>query len=285
MKDANLILKELQDIQKYNGIWGVIIAIVVIIAFLLLWIFLKKSIESNAVVANNKNLERFKSELQESIGLKITQQQAEINRGLTAYKSELDRDLSKLTSELAINNSIRLEVKNEERRAIIEYLNAYSEWLYGSLEVQILDYEYQNYEDINDKLSEIVTAFYRTNIATNKLQFWTNNYDLVNGVLALNKKTLELSHFVQTKLGILRYNLGWGKMNRDSFERATKNVDNHSEYIKFLVSEDKRIEEENKQLRKDFWIGKLDLYGEVLKINNSFQTLAKKHLNEITNLM
>lgn len=281
MRDANLILKELQEIQKYNGITGVIIAIILIVGFVLLWKFLGKSIEANAVLGNNKILEKFKSELQENIGLKITQQQAEINKGLTAYKSELDKDLSKLTSELSINNSIRLEVKNEERKAIIEYLNSYSEWLYGSMDIQILNYKYQNYEDINSKLTEINLAYSKTNIATNKIQFWTTNHDLVNCVLELNKKTLELSHFVQSKLGSLRHNLGWRKMYTDSFERIGQNFEKHNEYVKFLVAEDKRIQAENDQLYKDFWKGKLDIFGEVLEYNTTFQSLAKKYLNEI----
>jgi|GEM_PF-4247324 len=282
MRDANLILKELQEIQKYNGIGGVVIAIIIIVAFLLLWRFLTKSIESNAVIANNKNLERFKSELQESIGIKITNQQAEINRELASYKAELDKDLSKIASELSVNNSIIIEVKNEERKAIIEYLASYSEWLYGSLAIQILDYKYQNFEDINNKLLEINLAYTKTNIATNKMQFWTSNHEIMSSVYELNKKTLELTQFIQSKLGTLRHNLGWGKILTDAFERISKNFEAHKEYAEFLAKEDKRIRAENDELTREFYKVKLEIYGDVLTLNHQFQREAKKHLIAIT---
>ncbi|WP_343591333.1 hypothetical protein [Flavobacterium sp.] len=290
MREANLVLQKLEEIQRYSGFIGVVFAIILISAFLLLWKFLTKSIESNAVIANNKNLEKFKSELQESIGLKITQQQAEINRGLTAYKAELDKDLSKLTSALSLNNSIRIEFKNEERKSIIEFLNSYSEWLYGSLDIQIIDYKYHNFEDINSKLSDINLAYSKTNIALNKMQFWLSNHDLEMSALYLNKKTLELSQFVQSKLGTLRYNLGWGKIFVDSFQEKTSNQANinstegHKLYTDFLVKEDKRIRSENEQLIKDFYKGRLEIYGEVLKLNIVFKDAAKKYLLEIAEI-
>lgn len=282
MREANLVLQKLEEIQRYSGILGVIFAIVLISAFLLLWKFLTKSIESNAVVANNKNLEKFKSELQENIGLKITQQQAAINKGLASYKAELDKDLSKLASELSRNNSIIIEVKNEERKAIIEYLTSYSEWLYGSLAIQILDYKYQNFEDINSKLLEINLAYTKTNIATNKMQFWTSNHEIMSSVYELNKKTLELTQFIQSKLGTLRHNLGWGKILTDSFERISKNFEAHKEYAEFLAKEDKRIRAENEELTTEFYKVKLEIYGEVLTLNHQFQREAKKHLIAIT---
>ena len=281
MKDVNLILEKLEEVQRYNGIGGVVIAIALIIGFLLLWIYLTRSIESKAVLENNKNLEKFKSELQENIGTKIAQQQAEISKGLASYKADLDKDLSKLSSELSMNNSVKIEVKNEERKAIIEYLNSYSEWLYGSLEIQILDYKYQNYEDINNKLSDINLAYSKTNIATNKMQFWTTNHDLIAAALQINKKTLELSHFTQSKLGSLRHNLSWGKIYTDSFKEVIKDFESHKEYVEFLAAEDKRIQSENDQLYREYWSGKLEIYTEVLKINGDFQALAKKYLIEI----
>ena len=141
------VIRKLEEIEKYAGISGVIIAIIMIVGFVLLWKFLTKSIETKAIVEYNKSLELFKSDLQRNIGVDLAQQQALISKEITSYKAELDKDLSKLSADLAVNNSKKIEVKNEERKSIIEFLDAYSEYLYGSLEIQILDYKFQNYSN------------------------------------------------------------------------------------------------------------------------------------------
>lgn len=274
------IFQKLEEIEKYAGIFGVVIAITMTISFLLLWKFLTKSIETKAVAKYNISLETFKLEFQQKIAQDLAKQQALISKDITSYKAELDRDLSKLSADLAVNNSKKIEVQNEERKSIIEYLSSSSEWLYGSLDIQILDYKYQNYEDINNKLLDINLAYSKTNIATNKMQFWSTNNDLITKAFELNKKTLELGHFIQSKLGTLRHNLGWGKMYTDSFQKI-KDFESHKEYAEFLAAEDKRILNENDQLYKEFWKGKLEIYGEVLKFNSEFQAAAKKHLTEI----
>lgn len=281
MNEFDQIIERLNEIEKYNGIWGVFITIALVIGFLLLWKFLTKSIETKAVHSYNESLELLKADLNEKIGLKISNQKAQFSKELAQYSSDLDKDLSKLTAELAIRNSKKIKVQNEERKSIVEYLNGYSELLYGALEVQILDYKYNNREDINAKLIEINKAYSRTNIAWNKMEFWTPNKDLILITHKLNAKILELSHYTQSKLGTLRHNLTWGKMYTDSFLRIMKDKETHTEYTKFLAEEDKRIRAENDAIYKEYWDGKLKIWKEVMSINHEFQALAKNYLNEI----
>ncbi|WP_010136299.1 hypothetical protein [Ochrovirga pacifica] len=281
MKEVDLIIERLNDIEKYNGIWGVVITISLVVGFILIWKYLTKSIETKAVHSYNESLELLKADLQEKIALKLSSQKAEFSKEIARYTSDLDKDLSKLSSELAISNSKQIEVHNEERKAIIEYLNAYSELLYGALEVKILDYKYNNHEDINSKLLEINKAYSKNSIAWNKLKFWTTNRDLISITHKLNTKILELSHYTQAKLDILRYNLTWGKMYTDSFIRITKDKDTIYETAQMLAEEDKKIRKENEILVKEYHEGKLKIWSEVMEINHTFQDIAKKYLNEI----
>ena len=281
MEEFDEIIKRLNEIEKYNGIWGVVITIVLVIGFILLWKFLTTSIEKKAVQEYDKRLEDFKADLQEKIGTKLNEQQGAITKEISKYQSELDKDLSKLTAELEISNAKKIEVKNEERKAIVDYLDSYSSFLYGALQVQILDYKYKNYEDVNTKLEEINKAYAKTNIAWNKMKFWTTNDDIIQITHDLNTKMLELSHFTQSKLGSLRHNLTWGKMYTDSFQKVIKDLESHKEYAEFLASEDKRIREENDKIYKEYWDGKLEIWSEVMKINGEFQKMAKEYLNEI----
>lgn len=278
--DIDQIIQKLEEIEKYAGWLGVFITIIIVIGFILLWKFLTKSIESKAIVEYNKSLELFKSELQQKISLDLAQQQALISKEITSYKAELDKDLSKLSADLAVNNSRKIEVKNEERKSIIEFLDAYSEYLYGSLEIQIIDYKFQNYEEINDKLFEINKCYIRTNIALNKMKFWSINQELISLGYKLNSALLKLSHFTQFKLGTLRHNLSWEKMNHDSFLRI-KDLEQQKEYAEYLAKEDIRIRSENDALYKEYWKDKLELFDTVMQINNEFHSLAKKYLIEI----
>ena len=281
MEQFDEIVERLNEIEKYNGIWGLVITITLVIGFILLWKYLTKSIETKAVHSYNESLELLKADLQEKIESKLTAQKAEFSKELAKYSSDLDKDLSKLSSELEISNSRKIEVQNEERKAIIEYLNTYSECLFGSLEVKILDYEYNNHQDINSKLLEINKAYSKNSIAWNKMKFWTTNTELISITHNLNKKILELSHYTQSKLGTLRYNLAWGKMYRDSFLRITKDKQSHTEYSKLIAEEDKNIREENDVIRKEYQQGKLKIWEEIMEINHVFQDLAKSYLNEI----
>lgn len=281
MEDFDIIIKRLNEIEKSNGIWGVIITIALIIGFLLLWKFLTKSIETKAVHSYNESLELLKSDLQEKIELKISNQNAEFSKQLAKYNYDLDKELSSLTAELSVSNSKRIEIHNEERKSIVEYLESYGKLLYGALEVQILDYKYNNHQDIDLKLKEINEAYSKTSIAWNNMKFWTTNEDLISITHKLNTKILELSHYTQSKIGALRHNLTWGKMYRDLFQKKMKDKETHTEYTEFLAEEDKRIRAENDAIYKEYWDGKVKLWSEVMDINHEFQDLAKSYLNEI----
>ncbi len=43
MDEIDKVFERLNEIEKYNGIWGVVITIILVIGFILLWKFLTKS--------------------------------------------------------------------------------------------------------------------------------------------------------------------------------------------------------------------------------------------------
>lgn len=281
MEQFDQIIERLNQIEKQNGIWSVVSTIVIVIAFYLLWKYLTKSIETKAVYSYNQSLELLKADLQEKIGTKLSNQKAEFSKELAEYNKELEKDLTKLTSELAISNSKKIEFQNEERKSIVEYLNSYSEYIYGALDVKLFDYKYNNHEEINSKLLEINKAYSKTNIAWNKMKFWTINSELISITHVLNTKILELTHSTQSTLGILRYNLTWGKIYTDSYLRKMNGQETHSEYSKFLEDEDKNIRAENDIIIKKYLESKIQVWTEIMEINHKFQELSKNYLNKI----
>lgn len=252
MKDINDIFEKLEQVEKLYGIFGVIIALILIMAFVLIWRYLTKTIENQAKITFDKEL-------------------ADYNKGI-------QKELSLLNSEIGFLTNKKIGNVDKEREAIISYLNSYSFWLYGSLEIDILSFKYNNYEDINTILKTIREAYAECNQNWNKLRFWSTDKTIVNASHDLNMALLKYSQYHETTLSKLRHNLSWGKMYSDQFQTILDKIDTMKEWAEFLAAEDERIRRENDQIIKEYWEGRLDLFKAVVSKNDDFQEIAREYL-------
>ena len=252
MKDINDIFEKLEQVERLYGIYGVLIVITLAVAFILIWRYLTKTIENQAKITFDKEL-------------------ADYNKGI-------QKELALLNSEMGLLTNRKIGNVDKEREAILKYLDAYSYWLYGSLEIDILSFKYNNFEDINSTLKNIRAAYSECNESWNKLKFWSTDKEIVNASHELNLAILKYSQYHESTLGKLRHNLSWGKMYTDQFQSILDKIDKMTEWVEFLASEDKRIRAENEEIIKEYWNGRKELFAEVVSKNSEFQTRARQYL-------
>ncbi|TAM94419.1 MAG: hypothetical protein EPN39_17500 [Chitinophagaceae bacterium] len=252
MKDINDIYEKLEQVERFYGLFGVIIAIILIVLFILIWKYITKTVELQAKGTFDKEL-------------------ADYNKGIQEELSILNSEIGQITNRKTINT-------DKEREAILNYLNAYSYWLYGSLEIDILSFKYNNFEDINSILIKIREAHSECNQCWNKLKFWSDNEKIVNSSHELNLSLLKYSQYHEIALSNLRHNLSWGKIYTDQFQAIIDKMDKMKDWAEFLASEDKRIRDENDNIIKEYWKGRQELFIDVISKNNKFQAIAREYL-------
>lgn len=253
MKDIKDLFEKLEQIERLYGIFGVIFLIIFVVAGILIWKYLTKTIENQAKITFDKEL-------------------ADYNKGI-------QQELSTLNSEIGLLTNRKIGNVDKEREAIISYLDSYSFWLFGSLEIDIISYKYNNYEDMDFVLKKIREAHSECNQCWNKLQFWSTDKEIVNSSHELNTALMKYSQYNETTLGRLRYNLSLGKSYNDQFQKIIDKVDKVRDLAEYLALEDKKIRGENEKIIKDFWDGRLDLFKDVVSKNREFQKIARAYLH------
>lgn len=253
MTETEKLFEKLEQIEKLYGLVGVFIAILFIVGFLLIWKYLAKTVENQAKISFDKEF--------------------------ADYGKNIQKELSLLNNELSFLTTKQVGNIDKEREAIINYLNAYSYWLYGSLEINILSFKYNNFEDINSVLKNIRDAHASCSQSWNKLKFWSTDKKLVASSHELNMAILTYSQYHETTLGELRHNLSWGKTYNDQFQAIIGKIAQVREWADFLASEDKRIRAENEKIISSYWAGRLELFKAVVSKNDEFQAIARLYLN------
>lgn len=254
MTDIEIISKKLDTIQRIYGFTGVVITIILVVAYYLFWKYLLKTVEFKAKISFEKEL-------------------VDYNKGMM-------KELARLNNELDSVSSKQIGNINSERTAILDYLSTYSHWLYGSLEIDILSFKHNNFEDINNVLNNIREAHSQCNQSWNKLKFWATDEEIVLASHDLNISILEFSHYHIETLGKLRHNLTWSKIYLDQYtliENKDKNLD--STWTNFVVKEDERLRAENDKILHDYWHGRTDIFKVIVIKNDKFQKLARVYLN------
>lgn len=252
MEEVDKLYNKLKQIEALYGIVGVTTCILLIVGFALIWKYLISTVQNQAKITFDKEL-------------------ADHNKGI-------QRELARLNTELNFLKEKQIGNIDKEREAILEYLSAYSKWLFGSLEVDILSYKYNNFEDINAVLKEMRIAQSTCNQSWNKLKFWSTDNELLIASHNLNLELLKYSQYHEKILSELRYNLSWGKSYSDKFVSGLDKFEQFKEMMHFLASEEKKIKEENDAIVKNFWKNKLPIYQEVILKNDAFQKQARKYL-------
>ena len=279
MDELEKVIKKLDEIYLYTGIGGLVFFLLLAIILIGFWLYFKSSIEKSAQYEFDTKLAKLQGEIQRILNEKSAQEQAFYNEKLATYQLELNKELSKISAELDVDKNKKIEIKNEERKAVLEFIKQYSELVYGALDIKILDYGYNNYEEIKTRLKEIDSKYSNLNIIQNSLIFWTEDHDLIMKSHSLKKAILDKSHFTQKLLGRLQHNLMWGKSLRDTFVENFSKTSKVTEFLKELAEEEKKIRKENDELYEKYWADQKPYFDKFLTENSEFLSLAKKYIS------
>ena len=278
MDELEKVIEKLDEIYRYAGLFGLVFFILLAILLIAFWLFFKSSVIKSAEFEFDKKLSKFQGEIQGILNSKSNEQQAFYNQKLAEFQLDLNKELTKISAEIDIEKSNITENRNEERKSILEFLNTYSELVYGSLDIQILDYGYNNYEEITNRLRIINQNYGKLNVAQNRVRFWTDDQELIEKTHNLTSAILKYSHFTQKHLGELAFNLRIGKTLRDRFVENFEKYDQIPDYLKKLAEEEKKVRDDNDKLYKKYWEEKTDHYKEFYSANLDFIVIANKYL-------
>jgi len=279
MNELEKVIEKLDEIYLYTGIWGLVFFLALAIILIGFWLYFKSSIEKSTQYEFDSKLAKLQGEIQRILNEKSAQEQAFYNEKLANYQLELNKELSKISAELDVDKSTKIEIKNEERKSVLEFIKLYSELIYGTLDIKILDYGYNNYEEIKTRLKEIDSRYSNLNIVQNSLIFWSDNHELIIQSNSLKKAILDQSHFTQKLLGRLEHNLMWGKSLKDTFVENFSKASTVTDFLKELADEEKKIIKENDDLYKEYWADQKTYFENFLKENGKFLNLAKKYIS------
>ena len=278
MDEFDKIIKKLDDIYLYSGIAGVVFFLLLVLLLMGFWFYFKSSIEKSAQYDFDSRLTKLQGEIQKTLNEKSNEQQAIYSEKLALYQLDLNKELSKKSAEIDFEKIQKIEIKNEERKSIIEFIKLYSELVYGALDVKILDYGYNNYEEIKARLKEIDKKYNELNVVQNSLIFWSNDHELIIQSHNLKKVILDYSHFTQRLLGSLEHNLIWGKSLRDVFVENYSKSSTITDFLKEIADEEKKIRKENDNLYKEYWKDQKPYFNNFLTENQKFINLAKNYI-------
>ena len=278
MDELEKIIEKLNEIYKYTGIFGLVFFILLAIILIAFWYFFKSSVIKSAEHDFDKKLTKFNGEIQEILTSKSNEQQAFYAKKIAEFQLELNKELTKISAEIDIEKSNKTENRNEERNSILDFLNIYSELIYGVLDIQILDYGYNNYDEINNRLKLINQHFGKLNVTQNRIRFWTDDQELIKKTHELTSEILKYSHFTQKHLGKLEFNLRIGKTLRDSFVENFEKYEKLPVYLQQIAEEEKKIRDDNNALYKEYWQEKNNHFKDFYSVNLQFIEIANKYL-------
>lgn len=279
MDEFDKIIKKLDEVYLYSGIAGLVFFLLLAIILIGFWIYFKSSIEKSAQYEFDSRLSRLQGEIQKKISEKSNEQQALYSEKLALYQLDLNRELSKISADIDFEKNQKIEIKNEERKSILEFFKLYSELVYGGLDIKILDYGYNNYEEIKARLKEIDKKYSALNVIQNNLIFWSDDHQLIMQSHNLKKVILEYSHFTQRLLGRLEHKLMWGKSLKDTFVENFSKSSTITDFLKELAEEEKKVRKENDELYAEYWRDQKPYFDNFLTENNNFINLAKKYIS------
>ena len=116
MKELETILNKLEEIERYNGLKGVIFILAIAVLLTILYFFLKSFINKWGERKFNRELAKYKTELHEQLGVVIVDKLSTVNQEIENLRAILDsntqKELSyhaeKLTAHRKVYNAINI---------------------------------------------------------------------------------------------------------------------------------------------------------------------------------
>jgi hypothetical protein len=132
----------------------------------------------------------------------------EITTIVESIKTDMAKDTEKLKAVLSLENQNKFSVKNEERKALMDYHNKYSIWHNLLSKVPPIE-SIEDFQSINQKFYNVETEYYA---AASTVTLFFHDEEFVKLKLSLFKQTLFAAgivddYLIKRKYALVEYNL------------------------------------------------------------------------------
>lgn len=251
--DIDKFYEKLKQVEITFGLTGVIVVLLLVIGIFIVQKQLSATIKAQIKIGFDKQL--------------------------SDYNKEIQKELSQLNIALSTLSTKFIGNVDKEREAFLEYLSAYSYWLHGTLDIEILSFKSNNSETIDLALQNIRRGYLKTNESWNKLRFWCTNEELWTSSHNLNMALLEYSHLHDKILTKMRDNLVSRQFYHNQFLELRKENKRDKDLELWLATEYDDYSKKIDELVKEFYEERLLLHKKVVEKNQFFQHNARNYLN------
>ncbi len=204
----------------------------------------------------------------------------EITRKIESVKIDFAKESESLKIELQRLLSLEVAHRTEERIVIINFYDKYNQWLYSLLEINYGAYHRINAKQLLDKRIYNEKFYAETSVAQAKIRLLVKDGEIIEISSKLLLALLEFKGWMDRKLLDLQHNLERHQSSTDQFLIIMKDFENNKALANSLAEDEKKIENERKELVADFYANRNDEYVKIVPIDTKFTQLVKSYLTK-----
>lgn len=208
------------------------------------------------------------------------QDSAQLTKIIESVKSEFSSKIELLRTDLQVISNYRIEHRNEERKAIIEFHQCYNEWVNKGFMIDVVAYNLKNCPELLSKRSDLIRLNEKCLIALSKVELLVKNEKVISISNNLVLEGIKFSSYAELFLIDLYYNLS----NRDSYIERFIEIYKELEYKEIaqkLADDSTKATIETDVLIKGWLNSKVEKYSPITFLLDEFNKLAKTYLTEI----
>lgn len=195
------------------------------------------------------------------------------------YAKEHGEIQQKLTHLLYIQGNYR----DDERKAIIEFYEAYYHWMYTVFEIPITTYNFSRIDLLEEKMQELNGYFININKASAKLVLLVKSDDLIAGSSELIVHLVKYKGWAEGHLLKLSFLLNDLKRLNAAFTEMNPFLPNYDEVkARDIASQDTSKRAEVNLLVKNYQDSKISEFQKCNLVSKKFAFLAKNYLTSIS---
>lgn len=206
---------------------------------------------------------------------------SELTKQIETVKSKFLKENEYLKAELQLIISNQLQQSNEERNAITFFFDEWSKWTnIGLLDIPFNEYNRVGIDKLIEKKRQLNEFYVQTSIAQSRITLLVVDEELITLSHKLVSETLSFTHWIQSFLLELQFNLEKDKRGFDMF-MILKDIKPLPLEARELEREEQELIEARKKLSSDYYGTKIDEFKKVMVIKHQFTDRVKSYLTKI----
>jgi hypothetical protein len=208
------------------------------------------------------------------------QDSAKLTQIIESVRSEFSTKIELLRTDLQMVSNYKIEHRNEERKAIIEFHSFLNEWMNRCFLIDVTVYNMKNCQELSLKRIELRNLNEKCVLAQSKVALLVKDSNLIQLSSKLVIEGIAFSGFAELFTFNLYCNLSCRDSNIARFIEIWQNKDMRDTAL-WLAAEDTKDKKEAEDLIQNWLKSKVSKYGVITPILYEFNESAKKYLTEI----